>query len=99
MAVSTIADLIVSSASPFNIVAEVKIPYVAYVAKRGYRAFDTKHLKEGAWHDSLDSFINFFIERLGGQTFTEVPTGRGRTDILIIYHDKKYVNEAPLVFL
>jgi hypothetical protein len=70
--------------------------YVAYVAKRGYRAFDTKHLKEGAWHYSLDGFINFFIERLGGQTFTEVPTGRGRTDILIIYRDKKYIIETKI---
>jgi hypothetical protein len=65
--------------------------YVAYIAKRGFRAFDTKHLKEGAWHYSLDGFINFFIARLGGQTYTEVPTGRGRTDILIIYRDKKYI--------
>jgi hypothetical protein len=70
--------------------------YVAYIAKRGYRAFDTKHLKEGAWHYSLDGFINFFIERLGGQTYTEVPTGRGRTDILIIYRDKKYIIETKI---
>lgn len=70
--------------------------YVAYVAKRGYRAFDTKHLKEGAWHYSLDGFINFFIERLGGQTFTEVPTGRGRTDILILYRDHKYIIETKI---
>jgi hypothetical protein len=32
--------------------------YVEYVAKRGDRAFDTKPLKEGAWHYSLDGFIN-----------------------------------------
>jgi hypothetical protein len=70
--------------------------YVAYVAKRGYRAFDTKHLKEGAWHYSLDGFINFFIERLGGQTYIEVPTGRGRTDILILYRDKKYIIETKI---
>jgi hypothetical protein len=70
--------------------------YAAYVARRGYRAFDTKHLKEGAWHYSLDGFINFFIERLGGQTFTEVPSGRGRTDILILYRDKKYIIETKI---
>jgi AAA-like domain len=70
--------------------------YVAYIAKRGYRAFDTKHLKEGAWHYSLDSFINFFIERLGGQTFTEVPTDRGRTDILILYRNQKYIIETKI---
>jgi hypothetical protein len=70
--------------------------YVAYVNKRGFRAFDAKHLKEGAWHYSLDGFINFFVERLGGQTFTEVPSGRGRTDILILYRDKKYIIETKI---
>jgi len=59
--------------------------YRAYIRRRGFRAFDTEHLKEAAWHYSLDGFINFFIQRLGGQTYVEVPSGRGRTDILIRY--------------
>jgi len=59
--------------------------YRAYIQRRGFRAFDTEHLKEAAWHYSLDGFINFFIQRLGGQTYVEVPSGRGRTDILIRY--------------
>lgn len=70
--------------------------YAAYVAQRGFRAFDTEHLKEGAWHYSLDGFINFFIERLGGRTFVEVPSGRGRADILILHRDKKYVIETKI---
>jgi len=70
--------------------------YIEYVAKRGFRAFDTKQLKEGAWHYSLDGFINFFVERLGGQTFTEVPSGRGRTDILILLAGKKYLIETKI---
>jgi len=68
--------------------------YVEYVTKRGFRAFDTKLLREGAWHYSLDGFINFFIERLGGQTFTEVPSGRGRIDLLILFRGKKYIIET-----
>ncbi|MCI0691716.1 AAA-like domain-containing protein [candidate division KSB1 bacterium] len=70
--------------------------YVEYVGRRGYQAFDTKHLKEGAWHYSLDGFINFFVERLGGQTFTEVPSGRGRTDIMILFRNKKYIIETKI---
>lgn len=58
--------------------------YRDYVRRRGFRAFDTRNLKEAAWHYSLDGFIHFFIERLGGKTFIEVPTGRGRTDKYII---------------
>ncbi|MDM8561365.1 AAA-like domain-containing protein [Candidatus Parabeggiatoa sp. HSG14] len=68
--------------------------YRAYVRRRGFRAFDTEHLKEGAWHYSLDGFINFFIQCLGGQTFIEVPTGRGRTDIFILYQNHKYIIET-----
>ncbi len=70
--------------------------YVEYVAKRGFRAFDTKNLRESAWHYSLDGFINFFIEQLGGQTLVEAPSGRGRTDILILHQNQKYVIETKL---
>lgn len=64
--------------------------------RRGFRAFNTKQLKEGAWHYSLDGFINFFIERLGGETFIEVPSGRGRTDILLLYRGQKSVIETKI---
>ena len=68
--------------------------YRAYVRRRGFRAFDTEHLKEAAWHYSLDGFITFFIQCLNGQTFVEVPSGRGRTDILILHKEKKYIIET-----
>ncbi len=70
--------------------------YREYVQRRGFRAFDTEQLKEGAWHYSLDGFINFFLEQMGGETFVEVPSGRGRTDILILYHHKKYIIETKV---
>lgn len=70
--------------------------YRDYVERRGFRAFNTEQLKEGAWHYSLDGFINFFIERLGGETFIEVPSGRGRADILILYQGKKMLIETKI---
>jgi hypothetical protein len=70
--------------------------YTEYVTQRGFRAFDTDHLKEGAWHYSLDGFINFFIERLGGRTFVEAPSGRGRTDIMILWRNQKYIIETKI---
>jgi hypothetical protein len=70
--------------------------YRDYVTRRGFRAFDTKHLKEGAWHYSLDGFINFFIEQLGGDTLIETPSGRGRTDILILYRGQKSIVETKI---
>lgn len=70
--------------------------YRDYVRRRGYKAFDTEQLREGAWHYSLDGFINFFIERLGGQTLIEVPSGRGRTDLLILYQEQKYLIETKI---
>ncbi|CAN2039537.1 AAA family ATPase [Candidatus Magnetomoraceae bacterium gMMP-15] len=70
--------------------------YQRYVRRRGFKTFDTEHLKEAAWHYSLDGFVNFIIECLGGQTFIEVPSGRGRTDILILYKDQKYIIETKI---
>ncbi|MBF0202119.1 MAG: AAA-like domain-containing protein [Desulfamplus sp.] len=68
--------------------------YRSYVRRRGFRAFDARHLREAAWHYSLDGFITFFIQCLGGQTLVEVPSGKGRTDILILHGDKKYIIET-----
>ncbi len=68
--------------------------YRAYVQRRGFRAFDQENLREAAFHYSLDGFLNFFIERLGGQTFIEVPSGRGRVDILIRYQQHSYIIET-----
>jgi type II secretory pathway predicted ATPase ExeA len=70
--------------------------YRAYVRRRGFRAFDTDHLKEGAWHYSLDGFLYFFIQRLGGKTYVEVPSGRGRTDILIRYQGQSNLIETKV---
>ncbi|MCI0698011.1 AAA-like domain-containing protein [candidate division KSB1 bacterium] len=67
--------------------------YIAYIQRRGFRAFDTKNLKESACHYSFDTYINFFVEQLGGKTFMEVPTRRGRLDTIIVYKDKAYVIE------
>ncbi len=68
--------------------------YRAYVHRRGFRAFDTENLREAAWHYSLDGFINFFIDQIGGQSYIEVPSGKGRVDILIRYQDKSYIIET-----
>jgi hypothetical protein len=67
--------------------------YVQYVQRRGFRAFDTENLKEAACHYSFDAYINFFVERLGGKIFMEVPSRRGRLDTIILYQDKSYVIE------
>ncbi len=70
--------------------------YRQYVRKRGFKAFDTEKLKEGAWHYSLDGFLNFFIDALDGHTFIEVPSGAGRTDILIVYKSHRYLIETKI---
>ncbi len=67
--------------------------YIHYVQRRGFRAFDTENLKESAYHYSFDGYINFFIKQLGGETFIEVPSSRGRLDAVVIYQEKMYVIE------
>jgi hypothetical protein len=70
--------------------------YRQYVRRRGFRAFDTEHLREGAWHYSLDGYLSFFVERFGHRCFVEVPTGRGRTDILIVWGRRTYIIETKV---
>jgi len=70
--------------------------YRQYVRRRGFKAFDTENLHEAAWHYSLDGFINFFVEALEGHTFVEVPSGAGRTDILIVYKNHRYLIEVKV---
>lgn len=74
----------------------ILLRYREYVQRRGFHAFDTEQLKEAAWHYSLDGFINFFIQQLGGDTLVEVPSGRGRTDMLILYQKQKYIIETKI---
>ena len=83
------------SADGLNLNA-ILLRYGEYVQRRGFHAFDTEQLKEAAWHYSLDGFINFFIQQLGGDTLVEVPTGRGRTDILILYQGHRYIIETKV---
>jgi len=66
------------------------------VRRRGFKAFDTENLKEAAWHYSLDGFIHFFVEALEGQTFVEVPSGAGRTYLLILYQNRRYLIEIKV---
>ncbi len=70
--------------------------YRAYVRRRGYQAFDTENLREAACHYSLDGFISFFIQEIGGTTFIEIPSGRGRIDLLIRYRTHSYLIETKL---
>lgn len=74
----------------------ILLKYRDYIRRRGFKAFDTEHLKEGAWHYSLDGFINFFVEQIGGDTFIETPTSRGRIDLLILYRRAKYIIETKI---
>lgn len=70
--------------------------YRAYVKRRGFRAFDTAQLKEGAWHYSLDGFLHFFVNLIDGQLFIEVPSGRGRIDLMILYQQHRYIIETKV---
>lgn len=70
--------------------------YQEYVRRRGFRAFNTEQLKESAWHYSLEGFLHFFIEQLQGEIFVEVPSGRGRTDLMILFQQQKYVIETKI---
>ena len=74
-------------------IKEIIENYIKYLQRRGAKAFNYAESKEAVYVYSFDSYINLMVEELEGEVLLEVPTGRGRMDLLIYYGDKKYIME------
>jgi type II secretory pathway predicted ATPase ExeA len=88
-------DETMSESGDFNLNALLKA-YCAYVRRRGFLAFETMPVKAGACYYSLEAFLSFFIQGLGGQTYIERPPGRGGINILIRYQGHSSLIENKL---
>jgi len=44
----------------------------------------------------LLAYLDLFVRKIGAHLYPEVPTGRGRMDIIILYHAQKYIVETKL---
>ncbi len=44
----------------------------------------------------LLAYLDLFVRKIGAHLYPEVPTGRGRMDIIILYHEQKHIVETKL---
>ncbi len=78
--------------------------YKAYVKRRGFRYFrekdektgEYKSLKEAALAYSFETYIQAFLQEVGGKSYLEPHTGLGRSDLVVNASGHEYVIEFKI---
>ena len=71
--------------------------FQAFIARAGFRILqvpDTPQEYVGQY--LLYAYLDQFVCTVGGTMFLEVPTGRGRLDLLILHNQQKYIVETKI---
>ena len=71
--------------------------FQAFIARAGFRILqvpDTPQEYVGQY--LLYAYLDQFVHTIGGTVFLEVPTGRGRLDLIILYNQQKYIVETKI---
>ena len=68
-----------------------------FITRAGYKILQVPETpKEFVGQYLLSAYLDQFIRTVGGTMFLEVPTGRGRLDLLILYNQQKYIVETKI---
>ena len=68
-----------------------------FIVRAGFRILQVPQTpKESVGRHLLLAYFDEFVRRAGGVMHIEVPTGRGRMDILITHNQRKYVVETKI---
>lgn len=68
-----------------------------FIARAGFRILQVPETpQEYVGQYLLFTYLQQFVQIVGGTMYLEVQTGRGRIDILILYHQKKYIVETKI---
>ena len=68
-----------------------------FIARAGFRVLQVPDTpQEFIGQHLLLAYLDQFVQLVGGVMYLEVPTGRGRMDLLIYYNEKKYVVETKI---
>ena len=78
--------------------------YKAYVKRRSFKYFrekdeesgEYKSLKEAALAYSFETYIQSFLQEVGGKSYLEPHTGLGRSDLIVNLQDHEYVIEFKI---
>ena len=68
-----------------------------FIARVGYRILEVPESpKEFVATYLLYSYLDYLVREIGGYMYPEVPTGRGRMDLMILYRGEKYIIEIKI---
>ena len=71
--------------------------FQAFIARVGFRILQVPDTpQEYVGQHLLYAYLDYFVRVVGANMFLEVPTGRGRMDILIIHNTRKYIIETKI---
>ena len=68
-----------------------------FIARIGFRILQVPEIpRESVGQHLLATYLDNFVHIVGAHMYLEVPTGRGRTDLVILHKERKYIVELKL---
>ena len=68
-----------------------------FISRAGYKILQVPETpQEFVGQYLLSAYLDQFVRTVGGTMFLEVPTGRGRLDLIILYNQQKYIVETKV---
>lgn len=75
-----------------------------YVKRRSFKYFrekdettgEYKQIKEAALVYAFETYIQYFLNTIGGKSYLEAHTGLGRTDLIVNYNGNEYIVEVKI---
>ena len=68
-----------------------------FIARAGFKILQVPETpQEYVGQHLLFAYLEQFVQIVGGTLHVEVPTGRGRMDLLILHHQRKYIVETKI---
>ena len=75
----------------------VLFEFAAFLQRAGFEVFRLQETpKEFVGQSLLMSYLDFLARQVGASVYREVPTGRGRMDVILILGIRKYIVETKL---
>ena len=68
-----------------------------FISRAGYKILEVPETpQEFVGQYLLLAYLDLFVRKIGGHLYPEVPTGRGRMDIILLYRSEKHIVETKL---
>ncbi|MFQ6040755.1 MAG: AAA-like domain-containing protein [Candidatus Poribacteria bacterium] len=68
-----------------------------FIGRAGYKILEVPETpQEFVGQYLLLAYLDLFVRKIGGHLYPEVPTGRGRMDIILLYRSEKHIVETKL---